>query len=64
MLDVYDLAGRRVRRLMSDSNIKAGITTVLWDGSDGQGRDVASGVYFARLRVGAEQRTRKVTMVR
>ncbi|HPF36251.1 MAG TPA: CARDB domain-containing protein [Candidatus Krumholzibacteria bacterium] len=64
VLDVYDLAGRRVRRLMSDSNIKAGITTVLWDGSDGQGRDVASGVYFARLRVGAEQRTRKVTMVR
>ena len=47
-LAVYDVQGRLVRRLVTDS-LEAGDHTVVWDGSDDAGRRVGSGVYFARL---------------
>jgi len=47
-LDVYDLLGRRVRRLV-DGPATAGENRVRWDGTDGSGRTLGSGVYLARL---------------
>jgi hypothetical protein len=46
-LDIYDVSGRRVRRLV-DGPMGGGPQTVPWDGRDDRGRSVASGVYFAR----------------
>jgi len=37
---------------------------VVWDGADGSGRPVASGVYFAEVRTGGERRLQKMTLVR
>lgn len=45
-VQIFDLSGRRVRELP----LSAGIST-WWDGRDGLGREVSSGVYFARLRL-------------
>lgn len=47
-LAVYDLAGRRVRTLVSDV-MPAGRHAVAWDGRDDAGRAMASGGYVARL---------------
>lgn len=44
---VYDLAGREVRTIGEE--IIAGRRTLVWDGRDDHGRDVPSGIYFARL---------------
>ncbi len=62
-LDVYDLAGRRVRKLL-DGLVTGGAHDVTWDGRDGDGRLVPGGVYFARLDTGGRQTVRKLLRVR
>ncbi len=48
-LTVYNLKGQKVRDLIHGPQTK-GRKTILWDGTDSQGRPVASGVYFCRLK--------------
>jgi hypothetical protein len=62
-LDVFDLQGRRVAALV-DERLAAGSHSVAWSGRDAAGRDVASGVYWYRLRAGDLQATRKIVKVR
>ncbi|MBD3236836.1 MAG: hypothetical protein GF330_09040 [Candidatus Eisenbacteria bacterium] len=50
-LEVLDVAGRHVRTLC-DRPVPAGWRTVSWDGRDGRGHRVGSGLYYARLRCG------------
>ncbi len=47
-LEIYDLRGRRVRRLL-DAALVAGDHAEVWDGRDDEGGTVPSGVYFIRL---------------
>ena len=44
-VEIFDIRGRRVRRLVPDA---AG--AVLWDGRTDEGTEVVPGVYFARVR--------------
>jgi hypothetical protein len=62
-LKVYDVSGRLVRDLV-DGPRSAGLHRERWDGRDGTGRSVASGVYFARLKVGAESQLRQMLLLR
>ena len=50
-LQVYDLRGRLVATLV-DGHVAAGRHAARWSGRDGNGRDVSSGVYVARLLAG------------
>jgi len=60
---VFDVAGRLVREL-SDGTLSAGQNRLSWDGRDGGGQAVASGLYCAHF-VGEEFRqTRKVVIQR
>jgi len=63
-LEVYDLRGRRVRILVSESEKPPGRYDVVWDGLDGSGKRAASGIYFYRLRVGTVDRARKIVLMR
>jgi photosystem II stability/assembly factor-like uncharacterized protein len=49
-LDIFDVAGRRVRRLLNGALIPAGPWTVAWEGRDDRGSRLPEGVYLARLR--------------
>ncbi len=62
---IYDLAGREVRRL-ADRAFAAGPHELRWDGADDQGRRLARGVYFVRLRYAAARfdRTTKLIVLR
>ena len=63
-LDIYDLAGQRVRRLM-DRTVAAGRYEVAWDGRDASGFNAASGVYHAVLRDdGGRRWSRAMTLIR
>jgi len=62
-LEVFDLAGRRVRTLV-DGSFAAGRHTAQWDGLDGEGTAVASGMYFFQLRGAGFVETRQATLVR
>ncbi|MDD3643726.1 MAG: M20/M25/M40 family metallo-hydrolase, partial [Candidatus Krumholzibacteria bacterium] len=60
---VYDAAGRRVRTLMRQA-AGPGPGEYAWDGTDDAGKDLASGVYFLRLRSGGAERSRKLVILR
>ncbi len=50
-VQIYDLAGRKVRTLVTGT-LGAGEHDVGWDRRDDAGRACANGLYFARLRIG------------
>lgn len=63
-LNVYSIRGEKVRTLVQDA-LPIGDYTMNWDGKDDAGRNLASGTYFARLRIGAEVvQVRKMIMVK
>ncbi len=62
-LEVFDVRGRLVRRLL-DGPLPAGRQSAVWDGRDDAGRDVASGTYLARLTAGAHTQMGKMQLVR
>jgi hypothetical protein len=47
-IEIFDVSGHRVRTLVS-SHKDAGRFTAAWDGRDGNGTEVHSGVYFYRM---------------
>ncbi|MBZ0270316.1 T9SS type A sorting domain-containing protein [bacterium] len=63
-LSVYDVRGRRVRALMRDRPLSSGHHEVAWDGVDGTGREVSSGVYFYRMTGRSASETRRVVLLR
>jgi len=62
-LDVYDVAGRRIVRLVSWKQ-PVGDHSVTWNGTDDSGGRVGSGVYFYSLRAGKHELTRKMVLLR
>ena len=62
-VDVHDVAGRLVRRVRS-LHASAGLHRMSFDGRDGAGRPLASGVYFYSVHAGGETRTRKLIISR
>ncbi len=63
-LAVYDVSGRLVRTLVGGQPLDAGHHDVTWDGTDDGGTKTASGIYFYRLQLAGESRTRKMVMIR
>jgi hypothetical protein len=62
-LAVFDVAGRRVRTLVSEA-LDAGQHTVLWDGRDEAGNQAASGIYLYKLVTETRTLTRKMMLVK
>ena len=62
-LEIYGLTGQRVA-VLQEGPQRAGLHRLRWDGSDDQGRPLASGVYLYRLVGAAGVHTRKLTLLR
>jgi hypothetical protein len=60
---VYEATGRLVRTLRS-GHLAAGDHALVWDGRDGSGATLASGVYFVRANADGHTVTRRVTLFR
>jgi hypothetical protein len=58
-VSIYNLRGELVRRF---SSLPPGETTLSWDGRDGQGRRLGSGLYFVRLDGPGLKQTRKIIL--
>ncbi len=61
-IEIHDLQGRRVRTLAS-GRLAAGRYALAWDLRDDAGRPVAPGVYLARLRGEAGERSRRIVVL-
>ena len=62
-LRVHNLTGQRVTTL-AEGVYPEGAFAVSWDGRDDRGREVASGVYLARLRLAERAFSHPLTLVR
>jgi hypothetical protein len=62
-LDIFDVSGRRVRRLV-DGHEAPGRRSVVWDGKDERGGSVASGVYYCRLVAPGYEKTLKMMVAK
>ncbi len=60
---IFDAAGQLVRALGA-GQMRAGGNSLLWDGRDDAGRDVTSGVYFARVTTRQGMKASPVVMAR
>jgi hypothetical protein len=62
-VDVFDVRGRRIIRLLDESS-GVGARSVVWEGTDHADHRVASGVYFVRVQTPSGTHERRVALVR
>jgi flagellar hook assembly protein FlgD len=62
-LAVFDVAGRLVKRLVSQP-LPAGHHDAVWEGRDSAGRAAAAGVYFFRLKTNDTVDTKRMTLIK
>ena len=60
---VYDVSGRLIRVLVNEVR-DAGSYEISWDGTNGLGNTVASGIYFCRMEAADYERTLKMVLLR
>ncbi len=62
-LEIFNILGRKIRTLEQKEQA-AGNYAVVWDGRDNAGREVASGVYFYRLKADDFEATQKMLLIK
>jgi cyclomaltodextrinase / maltogenic alpha-amylase / neopullulanase len=62
-MEIFDLAGRRVKTLVAGSR-PPGRHLAAWDGIRADGLPAASGIYLCRFQAGAAVQTRKMILMR
>jgi flagellar hook assembly protein FlgD len=60
---IYDPRGRLVRQLL-DAPLAPGTHRLAWDGRDGRGRTLGSGVYLYAVQAGSARVSGKLTLLR
>lgn len=62
-LDIYNVLGQRVTTLV-DGTLPPGRYEYQWNGQDGAGQQVASGLYFYRLTTGKQSEAKKMVLLK
>jgi photosystem II stability/assembly factor-like uncharacterized protein len=62
-ISVYNILGQRIRTLVNGYK-PAGTYSVIWDGTDKNGRSVSSGIYFYKIETVTLTDTRKMLLMR
>jgi FlgD Ig-like domain len=63
ILEIFDVTGKLIRKLI-DNNMNAGSHELFWDGRDGKGNALHSGIYFYSIKSGKEHLSKKMTLLR
>lgn len=63
-LTIHDVAGRLVRRWVDLPASADGRRTLPWDGRDGDGRELPTGIYYLRLQMDGQSAVRAATLLR
>ncbi|MCK5833270.1 T9SS type A sorting domain-containing protein [bacterium] len=62
-LEVYSVLGQKVTTLVS-GEVEAGYRSVVWDGTDSEGKPVPTGIYFYKLDAGSFKATAKMALMK
>jgi hypothetical protein len=63
ILNIYNVLGQQIRGVVNASQ-SAGSKSIVWDGKNDKGKDVASGIYFYQLTAGDYKETKKMTLTK
>jgi hypothetical protein len=63
-VEVFDLAGRKIRSLRSAGDLPAGDQALNWDGRDDRGAPLPGGVYLVRVSAGRDTARQKLVRLR
>ncbi|MBU1699245.1 MAG: T9SS type A sorting domain-containing protein [Candidatus Eisenbacteria bacterium] len=63
-LSIHDVAGRRIRTLLTPQDVMAGVHSTIWVGNDMNNEPVTGGVYFVRLEAGGRIWTKRIILLR
>ncbi len=64
VMEIYDVTGRLVRRLLGGENFPAGSHQVTWDGNNALGQPQSTGVYLYHVLVSGQTLGGKMAMIR
>jgi len=59
---IYNIAGQLIRTY--EGNANAGVVSIVWDGKDASGSQVASGMYFYKAKAGQFSATKKMLLMK
>lgn len=62
-IDIYNIHGQKIDTV-ANGYYGVGANNVSWDGIDGEGRPVASGVYFYKMKAGRYTSTKKMILMK
>ncbi|MBS4015906.1 MAG: SBBP repeat-containing protein [Candidatus Latescibacteria bacterium] len=62
-LQIFDITGRAVKMLVNDLQLR-GKYNIIWDGKDQKGNVVKQGVYFSILKIGDQQKQKKIILLK
>jgi hypothetical protein len=63
-IEVFNISGRKIKTLLNEPVAGEELTSVLWQGDDAQGKPVASGIYFYKMRAGKYTATKKMILMK
>jgi hypothetical protein len=63
ILVIYNSLGQKVRTLLQ-GRVKAGLTSISWDGKDEKAKVVSSGVYLYELKAGGFTETKRMVLLK
>jgi len=63
-LSIYDVSGRLVKTFNANSGSRSAISEVIWDGTNDEGKQVKSGIYFCSLKTKDRSIQRKIIVSR
>ena len=62
-LNIYSTGGQRIRTLL-DGVQSQGVHSIVWDGKESRGHDVASGIYLYRLEASGLVQVKRMLLLR
>ncbi|NQT65737.1 MAG: T9SS type A sorting domain-containing protein, partial [FCB group bacterium] len=62
-LEIYNMKGQKIKEL-EIRNLKLGMNSVNWNGTDNNDQPVSSGIYFYKLVSGDQEQTKKMLLLK
>ncbi len=63
IIEIYNIKGQKVKSLLND-NLQAGKHSLVWNGTNESGRNVASGIYFTKIKTTHGSKTIKMILMK
>ena len=61
---IYNIKGHKIKTFLINSSTHTPINSIIWDGKDSEGKDVASGIYFYKMKAGKYVSTKKMILMK